>query len=130
MTIGSDALTEALGSHIKDVALKNQRRWAIEKSSTLVELTKMQIEKVVDKMEVLSLQKGDVLYQKGALLSNRILIIHRGKFTCVKEINKAQHDFLFLQREENLLRLRMALLGMKPSWTRIRLKRGNEQFPD
>ena len=78
ITLGRESLTKILGDSIQVIAYRNQQKWAIEKSPLLCNLTKIQIEKILDAMKISSFKAGDIVMKKGSVCSLKIVAVIEG----------------------------------------------------
>ena len=78
LALGRDTLTEVLGNQVQVITLRNQQIWAMEKSPTLSQLTKLQLEKLADNMKIHNYKKGEVLFKAGEVISSKWIVLHQG----------------------------------------------------
>lgn len=82
LSLGSDELVQALGSHLQQIIYKNTQRIAIEKNETLRHLTKSQVDNIIDKMRIKSYPPSEIpidpdciyMVLKGGLQCTKILL--------------------------------------------------------
>ena len=58
LALGREQISKVLGDKVQAIAFRNVQQWAIEKCDVLKNLTKMQIEKLLEKFQLLKLKKG------------------------------------------------------------------------
>jgi len=84
ITLGRDALTKILGDHVQVIVYRNQQKWALEKSIVLKNLTKIQVEKMLDAMKISNHKAGDVIFRKGSACHQKIVIVLEGSLRKTK----------------------------------------------
>ena len=83
MSLGRDILTQILGDQVQIITLRNNAKWAIEKSDMLSKLSEVYLEKLLDKIQINNYRKGDVVIKKKKTL-DRIYICIGGGLRTVK----------------------------------------------
>jgi len=63
---------------------RNLQRWAFERNKLFKQLTKIQIERVIEAMKLQNYQAESRIYQKGTLGSQKIIVVLEGS---VKKVN-------------------------------------------
>ena len=76
--MGRDTLTKVLGDQVQVITFRNIQKWAIEKDDVLNQLTKIQIEKVIDNMKTANHKSGDIVFAKGSSCAQKIVVIIEG----------------------------------------------------
>jgi len=78
LALGRDTLTRILGDQVQVITFRNLQKWAFEKNALFSKLTKIQIEKIIDAMKISNYKAGDIIYHKGSLCNQKIIIIIEG----------------------------------------------------
>ena len=78
LSLGRDIITEILGDQVQFITFKNIIKWAFEKNTLIAKLTKIQIEKLCDSAKFINKKAEDIIYAKGSLLSQKIIIVLEG----------------------------------------------------
>lgn len=78
LALGRDTLTKILGDQVHAVTFRNLQKWAFEKQDLLKQLNKTQIEKVLDVMKISSYKSGDIIFKKGTVANQKIVVIIEG----------------------------------------------------
>ncbi|CAG9324622.1 PKG_24 [Blepharisma stoltei] len=79
VSISSDSLIDVLGNSLEQILYKNTQRIACEKSQNLKALSIDQREKVLEKVEVVKYQPGEVIVPRGGKIGEKIWIILKGR---------------------------------------------------
>lgn len=87
ITLGREALTNILGDHIQVITFRNQQKWALEKSPILKNLTKIQVEKILDAMKIVHYKAGDVILRKGSPYHQKIVAVIEGNLKKVVSLD-------------------------------------------
>ena len=88
LSLGRDTATEILGDQVQIITFRNIIKWAFEKNALIVKLTKIQIEKLCDSAKFVNKKVGDIIYSKGTLLSQKIIIVLEGS---LRKVNQVLH---------------------------------------
>lgn len=75
LALGREILTKILGAQIQIITFKNLMKWAFEKNRSLMKLTSIQIEKIMDTMEIQQIKKGDLVYPKGEICQKFVIVL-------------------------------------------------------
>lgn len=75
LALGREVLTKILGAQIQIITFKNLMKWGFEKNRSLMKLTHIQIEKVMEMMEILQVKKGDIIYAKEQTCQKFIIVL-------------------------------------------------------
>ena len=78
LALGRDTLTRILGDQVQVITFRNLQKWAFEKNNLFTKLTKIQIEKIIDAMKITNYKAGDIIYHKGALCNQKVIIVIEG----------------------------------------------------
>jgi len=78
LALGRDTLTKVLGDQVQVITFRNIQKWAIEKDEVLNQLTKIQIEKVIDNMKTANHKSGDIIFAKGSSCAQKIVVVIEG----------------------------------------------------
>jgi len=84
LALGRDTLTKILGDQVHAVTFRNLQKWAFEKQDLLKQLNKTQIEKVLDVMKISSYKSGDIIFKKGTVANQKIVVIIEGSLKKAK----------------------------------------------
>jgi cGMP-dependent protein kinase len=77
LALGRDTLSNILGDRVQNIAFRNVQRWAVERDPVLRNLTKMQIEKVLDEMRIRKYHKGEMVLPNSEVY-NKVIIVMEG----------------------------------------------------
>ena len=86
LALGRDTLTKVLGDQVQVITFKNIQKWALEKDEILNQLTKIQIEKVIDNMKIANYKTGDIIFAKGSSCAQKIVVVIEGTLKKVRTI--------------------------------------------
>ena len=86
LSLGRDTVTEILGDQVQFITFRNIIKWAFEKNTLIGKLTKIQIEKLCDSAIFINKKAEDIIYAKGSLLSQKIIIVLEGSLKKVSFI--------------------------------------------
>lgn len=75
LALGRDVLTGILGGQVQQILYKNWQRWAYEKDEILKNLTKIQIEKLVEQAKYENKSKGECLLDSNKTIENIIILV-------------------------------------------------------
>jgi cGMP-dependent protein kinase len=75
LALGRESLNAILGDRVEIIVFRNIQRWSMEKNQILSNLTKIQIEKVIDEMTIKKYNKGDVIYENGKKCEKLAIVI-------------------------------------------------------
>jgi cGMP-dependent protein kinase len=81
LALGRETLNNILGDRVHKVVFRNVQRWAVGNDSVLQNLTKLQVEKLLDDMKIRKYYKGEVVMQKNDMCT-KIIIVMEGKMSC------------------------------------------------
>lgn len=115
IALGGETVQQVLGDHVRNVAIKNIQRWAFEKDPIFGKMTKVQTEKILDKMKFAEIPQGELVIRKdqsiseffvvisGDLIdpsSNKTIIPRGGLFGTVEKTTgaKTQNDLIFKEK--------------------------------
>jgi cGMP-dependent protein kinase len=77
LALGREVLTKILGDQIQVITFKNNLKWAFERDRNLNKLTKIQIEKILEQMEIQKYKKGEICFKKDDVC-DRFLVVLEG----------------------------------------------------
>lgn len=78
LALGREILTKILGDQVQIITFRNLQKWALERNALLSQLTKIQIEKIVEAMKISNYKAGDLVAKKGSLCSAKLIICIEG----------------------------------------------------
>lgn len=84
LALGRDTLTRILGDQVQVITFRNLQKWAFEKNNLFTKLTKIQIEKIIDAMKITNYKAGDIIYHKGSLCNQKIIVVIEGSIKKAK----------------------------------------------
>ena len=84
LALGRDTLTRILGDQVQVITFRNLQKWAFEKNNLFTKLTKIQIEKIIDAMKITNYKAGDIIYHKGALCNQKVIVVIEGSIKKAK----------------------------------------------
>lgn len=67
-----------LGEQVQLITFKNVMRWAFEKSQKLKKLSNLQVENLLTHMQISTLKKDEIVFQKGENIDKFIIVIDGG----------------------------------------------------
>ena len=76
--MGRDTVIEILGDQVQIITFRNIIKWAFEKNDLITKLTKIQLEKLCNSAKFINKKADDIIYAKGSLLSQKIIIMLEG----------------------------------------------------
>lgn len=79
LSIDRENLQLALGENLQHIIYKNSLVIALERSKMLYKLDSTQRNRVIEAMDVQTIQDGTIVIQQGEIIGERILIILKGK---------------------------------------------------
>ena len=89
--MGRDTATEILGDQVQIITFRNIIKWAFEKNALIAKLTKIQIEKLCDSALFVNKKVGDIIYVKGSLLSQKVIVVLEGS---LRKVNQFIHSLV------------------------------------
>ena len=75
LALGREVLTKILGAQIQVITFKNIMKWAFEKNRSLMKLTHIQIEIVIELMEIVQHKKGEIIFKKDEVCQKFIVVL-------------------------------------------------------
>ena len=78
LALGREMMLKILGDGIQVIILRNTQRWAIQKSEIFCNLTKIQVEKVLDHIKLQNYKTKDLLVKGGSVGSPKLFIVMDG----------------------------------------------------
>jgi cGMP-dependent protein kinase len=85
LALGREVLTKILGAQIQVITFKNIMKWAFEKNKSLMKLTQIQIEKLLELMEIVQVKKGEVISSKNEVCQKFIIVLEGSLETVIIE---------------------------------------------
>lgn len=78
LALGREMMLKILGDGIQVIILRNTQRWAIQKSEIFSNLTKIQVEKVLDRIKLHNYKAKDLLVKEGTVGCPKLFIVMDG----------------------------------------------------
>lgn len=86
LAIGRETITKILGDKIQVIMYNNLLRWSFEKNTLLCQLTKIQIEKIVTKIQTVKYQPDQKVYEQNTKCDKLVIVLEGVLRNSTKEI--------------------------------------------
>jgi cGMP-dependent protein kinase 1 len=97
LSIGSNIISKVLGSNLQQILYRNNIRITFQKSPVFKNLTDEQLEKVIEKMKIITYQEGDTVITTGFGKGTHVWIVLKNK---LKSSNKIIETFSCIGDED------------------------------